>query len=129
MASSNLKVVLPSSLASFYEESGYCDPSFFEQRRATRLNIRCEAAMCIESSPANVLRTERNSTVLVKDISKRGINVLTHEQLWPEEILYIRFQCRQIRVRVVRCRCLGESCWEVGAKIFFFKNLEDDAED
>ncbi|MDZ4849222.1 MAG: PilZ domain-containing protein [Pirellulaceae bacterium] len=126
--SPNLKVVLPPLLRSFFEESGYCDTTYFEGRRASRLRIRCQASMCIESGPPSIKRIEKNSLVLIKDISRRGISVLAHEQIWPEESLYIRFQGRQIRAKVVRCRRLGESCWECGAEIFFFKNLEEESD-
>lgn len=126
MVGSNLKVVLPPLLAAFYSETGYCDPADLERRQTTRLNIRCEAALNIQSTPVGGQRSERNSIVLIKDISKRGINILAHEPIELDGILYIRFQCRQIHAKVVRCRRLGEACWEVGAKMLSFKNLEDD---
>ena len=129
MTSANLKVVIPPSLKTFFSESGYCDTTYFEGRRASRLKIRCEAAMCIESSPPSIERVERNSIVLIKDISRRGISILSHEQIWPEENLYIRFQARQVRAKVVRCRRLGDACWECGAEITFFKNLEEEADE
>ncbi len=129
MISPNLKIVMPPSLANFLMEAGYCDTTYFERRHVARLKIRFEAAMCIESSPPSVQRIERNSVVLVKDISRRGISILSHEQIWPEEKLYIRFQARQVRANVVRCRRLGDLCWECGAEISFFKCLEEDAGD
>lgn len=119
------KVMLPSSLGNFFDESGFCDEGEFETRRASRLRIRREAKMLIEESPANLHRLEREWTVLVKDISRVGVSFLAHEMLWPAEKVFIRFRGRQIRATVVRCRQLGTQCWECGADMFYFKNLDD----
>ncbi len=125
MACIQSKVVLPSSLSNFYAESGFCDDGEFETRRASRLRIRREARMSIEESPDNFQRLEREWTVLVKDISRVGISFLSHELVWPAEKVFIRFRGRQIRAKVVRCRQLGSQCWECGAEMFYFKNLDD----
>ncbi len=125
MAIIKSKVVLPDSLNAFYRESGYCNDESFEVRRASRLRIRREASMRIEESPANLHRIEREWGILVKDISRVGICILSHEVLWPDEKIFIRFRGRQVRAKVVRCRQLGPQCWECGAEMFYFKNLED----
>jgi len=126
MVKTRSKVVLPSSLGNFFAESGFCDEDSFEVRRASRLRIRREASMRIEESPNNLQRIERDWTVLVKDISRVGVSFLSHELLWPDEKIFIRFRGRQIRAKIVRCRQLGPQCWECGADMFYFKNLEED---
>jgi hypothetical protein len=125
MAVIKSKVVLPRSISNFYEEFGYCEEGEFEARRASRLRIRREAAMLIEESPRNLQRLEKEWTVIVKDISRVGISFLSHELLWPAEKVFIRFRGRQIRAKIVRCRQLGPLCWECGADMFFFKNLDE----
>lgn len=127
MAIIKSKVVLPDSLDHFYNESGYCDDNSFEARRASRLRIRREAAMRIEESPANLQRIDRDWVILVKDISRVGISFLSHEVLWPDEKIFIRFRGRQVRAKMVRCRQLGPQCWECGADMFYFKNLEEES--
>ncbi len=120
------KIVLPSSLAAFFTEAGYCESTFFESRKNSRLRIRCKATMAIAESPPSIVRSERQSLVYVKDISTRGIGIVSHLQLFPQEKLLIYFQHREVRATVVRCRRLGELCWECGAQITSFKNLEED---
>ena len=67
-----MKIVLPTSLDSFFTETGYVPSIHLEERRSPRMRIRCEAFMSIESSPPTVRRDERESIILVKDVSKRG---------------------------------------------------------
>ena len=64
--------------------------------------------------------------VYVKDISKRGLGIVSHLQLFPQEKLLICFQHREVRATVVRCSRLSNLCWESGALIESFKNLEED---
>ncbi len=124
MISSKMKVVLPSSLENFFQESGYCNPTFFEDRSSARIKLRCEATMIIEQGLASISRVESNYVVLIKDISRRGVSILSHEQIWPEELIYVHFQNRELRAKVVRCRRLGPSCYECGAQIFYFKKID-----
>ncbi len=128
MAKAQAKVILPSSLDNFFDETGYCDDESFEARRASRLRIRREASMRIEESPPSLQRIDRDWIVIVKDISRVGISFLSHDLLWPSEKIFIRFRGRQIRAKIVRCRQLGPQCWECGADMFYFKNLEEDQE-
>lgn len=126
MNSLDSKIVLPLSLASFFTEPGYCESTYFESRKNARLRIRCKAAMSIEKSPPSIVRAERQLIVYVKDISQRGIGVVSHVQIFPEEHLLICFQRREVHAKVVRCRRLGDLCWECGATIKLFKNLEEE---
>jgi hypothetical protein len=83
--------------------------------------------MSIEESPPSIHRTERQAIVYLKDISKRGIGILTHTQLFPQEKILLLFQQRKVTATIVRCRRIGELCWECGGLITSFANLEDDA--
>jgi len=122
------KTILPASLAAFFAEPGYCESTFFESRKNSRLRIRCKAAISIEASPPSIPRSERQFIVYVKDISKRGIGIVSHIQIFPAEELLICFQHREVRATAVRCRRIGDFCWECGAQITSFKNLEEDNE-
>ncbi len=121
------RIVLPLSLQSFFGEPGYCESTFFESRKHSRLRIRCKASMSIEVSLPCIVRTERHSLVYVKDISRGGLGIITHEQLFPEEKLLVVFQQREVRATVVRCRRIEHLCWECGVLITGFKNLEEEA--
>jgi len=121
------KIVLPPSLSAFFSEGGYCESNIFEERKASRLRIRCEARMTIEASPPSIHREELDSVVYIKDISRKGLCILSHFQLLPNEEVFVRFQNREIRAIVVRSRRLGEHCWECGTQITEFTNLEEQA--
>ncbi len=122
------KIVLPPSLAAFFAEPSYGESTFFESRKNSRLRIRCKAAMSIEKSPPCLVRSERQLIVYVKDISKRGIGIISHLQLFPQEKLLICFQHREVYAMTVWCRRIGELCWECGALITSFRNLEEDVQ-
>lgn len=110
-------VKLPFALRNFFNEKGYAASNIFENRTTARLKIRCEAVLHLTVTPAFLARSELDFQVLVKDMSKTGIGILCHRQLYPTESFCIELMGRQIHAAVVRCRKLGESCYEVGARI------------
>ncbi len=67
-------------------------------------------------------RSENEMRVLVKDVSKCGMGLVVHEQLWPEERVTVTFMGRQAVAVVVRCRRLGKGCYECGAKLISFES-------
>jgi hypothetical protein len=82
--------------------------------------------MSIESSPSTPVNSEPDSIIFIKDISRTGICIISHFELLPEAQLFIRFQKREVRAVVSRSRWLGEFCWECGAEITQFTNLEEE---
>lgn len=119
-----LKVQLPPSLANFFSEGGFTDTTHFETRKHSRLRCRCEADLSIDWSPPMLERSDCEMRVLVKDVSKSGIGLLVHEQLWPEERVTIAFMGRRAVATIVRCRRLGKDCYECGAKLISFESGE-----
>ena len=69
-------------------------------------------------------RSDCEMRVLVKDVSKCGIGLIVHEQLWPEEQVTITFMGRRAVAKIVRCRRLGKGCYECGAKLISFESGE-----
>jgi hypothetical protein len=69
-------------------------------------------------------RLDKEMRVLVKDVSKCGIGLLVHEQLWPEERVTVAFMGRRAVATIVRCRRLGKDCYECGAKLISFESGE-----
>jgi PilZ domain len=120
-----LKVVLPPSMSNFFLEPEFVPSSMNDSRRFQRLRIRCRASMIIESSPPGANRSEFKSDVLIQDISRTGIGFLWHEMMHFGEVVFLRFQGRQVRAEVVRCKEIGPRCFECGACMLYFKNLED----
>jgi len=115
----DLLVRLPEELKGYREEQGFIPSNIFENRTTARLRVRCESRFGIISSPPFVFRTESQFQVLMKDLSKYGIGIITHQQLYPLETFWVELLGKQIRASVVRCRKLGEKCFEVGGRILY----------
>ncbi len=124
-SSSRLKVVLPPYLSGFFRPAEYLPTAPNDARRFQRLIVRCRASMVIESSPPEFDRGDYRTEVLIQDISQSGIAFLWHERMHVGEIVFLRFQGRQVRAQIVRCKELGPRCFDCGAVMLFFKNLED----
>ena len=61
---------------------------------------------------------------LLKDISRTGIAILYHEQVFPDECFSLHFQNRQFDVTVVRCRRIAQACYEIGGIINSLTTLD-----
>ena len=117
-----LKVILPEELVSFYSERGYLAPKPHEDRRYARLNVRSHGNIrffpqCFSLQFDLVASDERRGTVLVKDLSRTGISILYHRQIFPGERFDILVHGRAIDSTAVRCRRIGDQCYETGATI------------
>ncbi len=124
---SELKVILPDHLKSFFGEQGYSPTTAEEQRSRARLRVRCATEIrFIHNPPAldtdGPLRSSQVERALVKDLSRGGIGILYHEQIFPNEKFEIDLQGRVITAVAVRCKKISPSCFETGAKILATKS-------
>ena len=110
-------VRLPPEMGNFFNESGYISTIVGEQRSSARLRVRCEALIHSTYTPPFLMRAEKRARVLVKDLSRSGVGILLHQQMYPTERFWIELNHRRLHVTVVRCRKLGDACFEVGASI------------
>ncbi len=120
----SLKVVLPTELAHLMNDACFAEITTHDRRREPRLRLVTKTALDIELTPGNVENTEKFSTALVRDISCHGICILWHRPVEVGSIIFLRFQGRQIRAKVQRCRELGEKCYECGCEMIYFRNFE-----
>ncbi len=125
-----LDVVLPDNLKAFFYESGYLPTTAEEARTNARLRVRSIGDILMIQTPSILRfglmeRGRRAGKVLIKDLSRTGIGVLYHQQIYPQELFQVRFQGRLINAVAVRCRRLGEKCYETGARIVSLETLED----
>ena len=126
-----LKVVLPEEWKRFFAETGYAPTTAQENRCNSRLRVRAEVPVWFHSTPdgmgdsiVRALGTPEKA--LMKDISRTGIAILYHEQVFPEERLCIQFQNRLFEVTVVRCRRISKACYEVGSVIDSLTSLDSE---
>lgn len=117
-----LKVILPEELQRFYAERGYLSTMPHEERTNARLNVRSQGYIRFSPTFANlscdVITSDTcQGTMLVKDISRTGIALLYHRQIFPCERFEVFIHRRIISATAVRCRRIGPKCYETGAII------------
>lgn len=126
-----LKVVLPTELQRFYSERGYLVAMPHEDRAQARLNVRSQGFIrffpTISILTCDIIASDtRQGTVLIKDLSKTGIAILYHRQIFPCEQFEILLHGRAIDATALRCRRIGPSCYETGAIIDSIASAEDE---
>lgn len=117
-----LKVVLPDELQKFYSGRGYLPTMQHEDRGHARLNVRALGNIRFFHSPLLlqfdlIAKDHRQGTVLIKDLSKTGIAILYHRQIFPGECFEILLHGRTIEAKAVRCHRIGPKCYETGGII------------
>lgn len=116
-APGGLQVKLPPEMSNFFNETGYVTMVINEQRANARLRVRCQSVIESTYTPPFLNRTEKRAQVLVKDLSRSGIAILHHQQMYPAERFSMELHHRKLHATVVRCRKRGDSCFEIGARI------------
>ncbi len=125
-----LKVVLPEELLRFYAERGYLASMPREERTKARLNVRAKGFIrflpTLPSLHCEIIASDtRQGTILIKDISKSGIAILYHRQVFPCEQFEIFIYGRVMEATAVRCRRIGPKCYETGASVSSIASAED----
>ncbi len=124
-----LRVELPAELQSFFFESGYVPTTAEEFRGNARLRVRSVGEILITHTPSALHsgishRDGRSGKTLIKDLSRSGVGVLYHYELYPEEQFQLRFQGRLLLVATARCRRIANKCYEVGGRIISVETIE-----
>jgi hypothetical protein len=93
-----------------------------ENRECHRIGALCEGILQITSIPRALQLAGENwvaesGGTVVKDISRTGIGVYYHQQLFPRQTFVVEVQGRKISAVVVRCRYIKKRCFEIGAII------------
>jgi len=113
---------LPLSPDGFFVASGRRPPTGADKRRFGRQHLWGVAALQHGTSLPARPRPADWHKVVVCDISRNGIRFLHSEQIFPQEqMLLVLPDFKRRYVEVVRCLCLGDRYFEVGAR--FVKRL------
>lgn len=116
-----LRVELPPDLETFFQEYGYQSCPEEKFRDNARLSVRGEVQFAFSKTPPKIEslleHPTRLATGLIKDLSRSGVALLYHKQLYPTQELKVFFHGREITVKVVRCKRLGTNCYEVGGVV------------
>jgi len=98
-------------------ERGATSPNPFELRSAAR--FRCCGKCIVTISPLSFRMSgqEPQSMAIVRDISRKGIGLITHQQWYPEQLLDLMLENAYVEARVARARRAGPFCFETGLMI------------
>jgi hypothetical protein len=122
------RVVIPPKLEERFKTEGIAPSTPDERRMHPRLRCRDKDHMAglryIPTYPA-LQRSDSWSAVFLADMSRGGMQILSHEPLYPGERLSIFMKTgTQLTVQVVRCRRLGEACFSIGTS--YVRNNPDE---
>jgi hypothetical protein len=102
-----LKPRLPSELTDFFDQHGAIAARPGCRRAYHRFYLRGKAIL---------QRKEEYLGVFTVDASRQGICFLSPVQLLPKERCRIRVpKTKEFSIEIVRCRRIGEGCYECGA--------------
>jgi len=88
-----------------------------DQRRFRRQRVFCAAALQHTSTLKALPRADEWHKVVIRDVGRGGVGFLHSQQLYPSERLRLVFpDLKTHYIEVVRCRKLGDQCFEVGAQ-------------
>ncbi len=103
--------VLSETLSS---ERGATSTNLFELRSTSR--FRCNGKCIVSMSPGSYRMPgqELQSLAIVRDISRKGMGLIAHQQWYPEQLLDLLLENAKVEARVARVRRTGPFCFEVG---------------
>ncbi len=107
---------MPNSPEEYFAVSGAVTCAGEDQRRYVRKHLRVTAAIQYRRSLPALARPAQWHKVLTRDLSRSGISFLHSEQVYPvEQLLLVLPDCKPRCIEIIRCRCLGPRCYQVGA--------------
>ena len=86
----------------------------FEMRGTSRFRCFGKCAIIMSPDSFQMPGQDSQSLAIVRDISRTGIGLVSHQQLYPEQLAQLLLENATMDVRVARARRAGPSCFEVG---------------
>ncbi len=113
-----MRVQLTNSLKeSLNSDRGATRTNPFELRGASRFRCNGECVATITSPSFRMPGQEIQSLAIVRDLSRKGIGILSHQQLYPEQLIDLQLENASVEARVARTLCHAHFCFEVGLMI------------
>jgi hypothetical protein len=112
-----LKPNLPDEMADFFDQHGTVTARPGCRRAYLRFYLRSKAIL---------QRQQSYLGVYTADASRQGVCFLSPVQLLPKERCRIRLpKTKDFQIEIVRCRRLGDACYECGAMFVLGNNSTD----
>ncbi len=110
-----MRIRLTESLAeSLRNERGAAHTNPFELRSASRFKCFGEGIVTFTPESFQMPEQESPSLVIVRDLSRKGIGILSHQQWYPEQEVQLQMEHATVFARIARARRLAPFCYEVG---------------
>jgi hypothetical protein len=110
------RLSISESLMKSLHERRAAPPRLVDSRQFPRRYLVAQAIVEYRDGlPAHPRQPQRHS-VVVADLSRRGLRFLHSEQVFPGELAIIQIASgKQLHIEVVRCRKIADCCYEIGA--------------
>ena len=95
-------------------ERGPTNPNLFELRGTSRFRCCGNCVVTLSPDSFQIPGQDHQSLSIVRDISRKGIGIIAHQQWYPEQSLELILATATVEARVARVRRAGPFCYEVG---------------
>jgi hypothetical protein len=95
-------------------ERGPTQTNLFELRGASRFRCCGKCVGTLSPDSFQMPGQAAKSLMIVRDISRKGIGLISHQQWYPEQQLNLLLENATVEARVARVRRVGPYCFEVG---------------
>lgn len=116
-----LNVLVPPHVQRDLSIGGVSSSFEHDTRVAARFRCNGQAIISWVDSPIALKRQMPTSKVIVRNLSKSGIAVLTDRQWFPEQVCRIQTSIAELTAKVARARQIGPRCFEIGLKLLSYK--------
>lgn len=118
--------VMPPRVREELQRKGLGTAIHDDNRESPRFRTNGPALFYWESSPPVFENPHATRQVIVRDLSRTGVGILTSCQWFPEELGKLQFAIGEMVVKVMRARRLGPRCFEIGARIIRYTRYQQD---
>ncbi|MFO0014727.1 MAG: hypothetical protein ACK553_18480 [Planctomycetota bacterium] len=119
-----LDFIMPARVREELQRKGVGTAMHDDNRESPRFRTNGPAIFSWESSPPAFDHPHPTRQVIVRDLSRTGVGILTSTQWFPEESGKLEFAIGSMIVKVMRARRLGPRCFEIGARIIWYARDE-----
>lgn len=114
-----MKVQLSEELSAALElERGLTAPGDHQSRKKPRYRCFGQAVAIVRRSPLALPHFEDEAIVIIRDLSRNGMGLITHQQYYPEQDMVVLYEDRILEGRVARARKIETHCYEVGMILY-----------
>ena len=95
-------------------ERGPTKTNLFELRGSSRFRCCGKCVVTLSPNSFQMPGQAAQSLAIVRDVSRKGIGLIAHQQWYPEQLLNLLLETATVEARVARVRRAGPCCFEVG---------------